>query len=115
MFEQVYTPPIGKDIHVGAVYEHSWGDTRLNRLLIDFEVESPWLSGRRTVDEMKRTAEAFPVWFVRQLERTGSLDSEATVRVTIKDKSRAIEGGQKISYHFIFNIGGNPRVRKSSL
>lgn len=114
-FDQVYVTPFGKEIHVGTIYEHAWGDTRLSRLLIDWEVETNWMCGRRTADEIKRTAEGFPVWFVRQLERTGSLDSGATVRVTIKEKSRAIEGGHKVSFHFIINIAGNPRVRKSSL
>jgi hypothetical protein len=31
------------------------------------------------------------------------------VRCTIKDKSRASKDGAKVSYHFIFNIAGQPR------
>ena len=67
------------------------------------------MAGRRTTGEVKRTAEAFPVWFVEQLTRTGTLDPSATVRCTVKDKTRAIEGGFKVSFHFVFNIAGNPR------
>ena len=100
-----------KKIHVGQIYEHCWGEARINRLLIDFEIETPWLGGRRTPEEIKRTAESFPAWFTGQLERVGVLDPECQVRCTMKDKSRAIEGGHKISYHFVFNIAGGAKVR----
>lgn len=108
---QIYISPSGQRIKVEQIYEHCWGETRVSRLLIDWEVETPWLSGRRTVEEMQRTGAAFPVWFVRQLDRVGVLDPTETVRCTVKDKSRAIDGGHKVSFHFIFNIAGCPKVR----
>lgn len=97
-------------IIVSQIYEHCWGDSRLCRLLIDWEVESSWLTGRRTVEELSRTGAAFPAWFVTQLARAGVLDHDAKVRCTVKDKSRPIEDGHKVSFHFIFNIAGCPRV-----
>lgn len=111
---QVCAVPFGKDIHVGQIYEHCWGEQRLARLLIDWEVETPWLGGRRTADEVRQTAEAFPAWFAGQLARAGALDPAERVRCTVKDKSRAIEGGRKVSFHFIFNIAGCPRVRPAA-
>lgn len=107
---KVYVTHEGEKITVEQIYEHCWGDTRVSRLLIDWEVETPWLSGRRTIEELQGTAAAFPSWFLRQLDRVGVLDPLDSVRCTVKDKSRAIEGGHKISFHYIFNIAGCPKV-----
>jgi hypothetical protein len=99
----------GKLNQVAQVYEHCWGDTRLTRMLIDWEVESPWMDGQRTVKEVKETAEAFPSWFVGQLRRVGALDPLQDVRCVVKDKTRRIEGGEKVSFHFILGIAGFPK------
>lgn len=44
-----------------------------------------------------------------ELIRIGALSSDARVRCVVKDKSRAVKSGQKISFHFIFNITGIPK------
>jgi hypothetical protein len=104
-----YVDPKGNKVKIEQIYEHSWGDTRLSRLLIDWEVESPWASGRRTPEQLRVTAEKFPVWFVKQLVKTNSLDPDAHVHCVVKDKSRDIERGTKVSFHFAFNITGGPK------
>lgn len=101
-----YVDPVGDRVKVEQIYEHAWGDTRLSRLLIDWEIESPWASGRRTPEQLRVTAEKFPVWFVKQLVKTKSLDPDSRVHCTVKDKSRDIERGTKVSFHFSFSITG---------
>ena len=111
LFESpLYVDPLGARVKVEQIYEHAWGDTRLSRLLIDWEIESEWASHRRTPEQLRATAERFPVWFVKQLVNTNSLDPDAMVHCTVKDKSRQIERGMKISFHFAFNIIGCPKV-----
>ena len=105
-----YHDPFGTRVKVEQIYEHAWGDTRLSRLLIDWEIESEWASHRRTPDQLRATAESFPTWFVQQLVNTKSLDPDARVHCTVKDKSRQIERGVKVSFHFAFNITGCPKV-----
>lgn len=106
-----YVDPTGAKARVEQIYEHAWGDTRLSRLLIDWEVESSWVAGRRTPDQLRSTAENFPLWFVRQLVYNNFLPEESRVHCTVKDKSRLLERGTKISFHFAFNITGCPKVR----
>ena len=96
---------------VQQIYEHCWGVGRASRLLIDWEVETPMLGGRRTAAEARAAAEAFPTWFVQRLVKVGMLDRSERVRCTVKDKSRPISGGEKISMHFTFNLAGHPKVR----
>jgi hypothetical protein len=111
LFENpTYEDPKGGRIKVEQIYEHAWGDTRLSRLLIDWEIESPWASGRRTPEQLRATAESFPVWFVQQLVKTKSLDPDAHVHCTVKDKSRKIAQGTKVSFHFAFSITGGPKA-----
>lgn len=109
-----YTDPRGDRVRVEQIYEHSWGDTRLSRLLIDWEIESPWAMGRRTPEQLRATAEKFPVWFVQQLVKHEALPPEARVHCTVKDKSREIERGTKVSFHFAFNITGCPKGSHSA-
>jgi hypothetical protein len=104
-----YEDPTGGRVKVEQIYEHSWGDTRLSRLLIDWEIESPWVSDRRTPEQLRATAEKFPMWFVQKLVMNNALDPNATVHCTVKDKSRDIERGTKVSFHFSFNITGCPK------
>ena len=104
-----YTDPTGDHVKVEQIYEHAWGDTRLSRLLIDWEIESPWAAGRRTPEQLRITAEKFPAWFVNQLVKTNSLDPDVHIHCTVKDKSRQIERGTKVSFHFAFNITGGPK------
>jgi hypothetical protein len=104
-----YEDPTGSRVKVEQIYEHSWGDTRLSRLLIDWEIESPWVSDRRTPEQLRATAEKFPTWFVQKLVKNNALDPNATVHCTVKDKSRDIERGTKVSFHFSFNITGCPK------
>lgn len=110
LFEKpTYVDPKGARVRVEQIYEHSWGDTRLCRLLIDWEIESPWVSDRRTPEQLRVTAEKFPVWFVKQLVNVKALDPDARVHCTVKDKSRVIERGTKVSFHFSFSITGCPK------
>jgi len=104
-----YLLPDGQRVKVEQIYEHSWGDTRLSRLLIDWEIESPWASGRRTPEQLRVTAEKFPLWFVKQLIKNDVLHADTHVHCTVKDKSRDIERGTKVSFHFAFNIAGCPK------
>ena len=99
---------------VQQIYEHCWGQGRASRLLIDWEVETPMLGGRRTAAEARAAAEAFPGWFVQRLVKVGMLDRSERVRCTVKDKSRPISGGEKISMHFTFNLAGHPKVRRAA-
>ena len=91
------------------MYEHCWGETRISRLLIDWEVETPRLGGLRTAAQMRATADKFPGWFVKALRRLGALEPLAPVNCVVKDKTRLIEGGEKVSFHFIFSIAGFPK------
>jgi hypothetical protein len=104
----------GRFHHVGQVYEHCWGDTRVSRLLIDWEVETPWLGGKRTTAQVRETAREFPLWFVGELRRIGALDEKSAVKCVVKDKTRAIAGGDKVSFHFIFGIAGFPKGSHST-
>ena len=104
----------GRFHHVGQVYEHCWGDTRVSRLLIDWEVETPWLGGKRTTVQVRETAREFPLWFVGELRRIGALDEKSAVKCVVKDKTRAIAGGDKVSFHFIFGIAGFPKGSHST-
>ncbi len=101
-----YHSPSGARVKVEQIYEHAWGDTRLSRLQIDWEIESPWASNRRTPEQLRATAEKFPVWFVKQLVNHNALDQNARVHCTVKDKTREIERGTKVSFHFAFSITG---------
>ena len=94
---------------VTQIYEHCWGDSRLSRLLIDWEIETAWFGDLRTPPQIRSAAEEFPRWFVGELIRIGALASDARVRCVVKDKSRAVKSGQKVSFHFIFDIAGIPK------
>lgn len=98
-----------EDTPVSQIYEHCWGDSRLSRLLIDWEIETPWFCDLRTPEQIQAAAEKFPHWFVSELIRIGALASDARVRCVVKDKSRPLKSGRKVSYHFVFDIAGIPK------
>ena len=100
-----------RTIRVDQIYEHCWGDQRLSRILIDWEIQEEWAKKRMSAADIHAVGMEFPAWFVREMMRRGILSPHGKVRCVVKDKSRTLaEGGEKVSFHFVFNIAGIPRA-----
>ena len=88
--------------------EHSWGNERVCRLLIDWEMEESKFGSKFSVDEVKEMAANFPRWFASRLREMRAVNTRSEIKIIMKNKSRTTDSGYKVSYHFVVNVVGVP-------
>lgn len=91
-------------ISVHQIYEHQWGEGRLVRLMIDWEIMQSAYEDRLSLEEIKKIPDRFPEWFVSRLREERAIHSDTEVECIVKDKTRSKGDDLKLSRHFIFNI-----------
>lgn len=106
-----FTSMEGKRLPVELLYEKQVVGEPC-RIILDCEAYMRDYDGVLTKEELVESMRQVPVMLTRELVRTGAIRREDKVIVVEKNKSREDAGGgakgDKVSFHFIFNIVGIP-------
>ena len=105
-----YVSSEGRSLAVELLYEKQVVGEPC-RIILDCEAYSGDYDGTMSKDELTESMRHVPVMLTRELVRVGAIRREDRVVVVEKNKSREGAGGakgDKVSFHFVFNIVGVP-------
>lgn len=105
-----YTSGEGKTLAVELLYEKQVVGEPC-RIILDCEAYTGDYDGVMSKEELVESMRHVPVMLTRELVRAGGIRREDKVIVVEKNKSReagADARGDKVSFHFVFNIVGTP-------